>query len=155
MKQFLFFACLCGILIGMSSCKKKSKPHSGIVTFYGTVLDSNTGAPISGVQITISGSDATPSSSVTGSDGSYELPITVVPTEKDKTMRFVLVAKKNGAVSYEAHHFLQEISDFKYLNWDYTDLYSYFIAYGTGFNIGWEIVGEKVSQSFNIKLEAN
>ena len=152
MKRILFFACLLGMLISFASCEKEKKTQSGVVTFYGTVTESTNGEPISGVQITISGSDATPSSAVTGSDGSYELPITIIPTRKEENLRFVLVANKSGAVTYEAHDYL-DIDDFKYLNWEYTALGKYYVAYGTGFEIGWDVVDNKVSQSFNIKLE--
>lgn len=147
-KHLLYFACLCGMLASFASCEKEAKPHSGIVTFYGTVTDSNTGSPVSGVQIKMGGSDATISSAVTGSDGTYELPLSIIPTRKGENLRFVLVAEKEGAVN-EMIDYMIFSSDC-----DYVSMGSWvYVAYASAFDIGWEIVGGKVNQSFVITMK--
>lgn len=75
MKRFLFFACIACLLLSFTSCEKKFK--AGEVTIYGTVVDATIGDPIPVVEISTDSPYLATSSAVTGSDGAYELTLTI------------------------------------------------------------------------------
>ena len=69
MGRILAFAALIGLTSIVSSCSKdKESPADDFGTVTGTVTDGNTGQPIDGVTVTISGMTGT---ATTGSDGKY------------------------------------------------------------------------------------
>ena len=63
MKKSLFFACLCGIIIGLSSCEREQKP-----SIYGIVTDYETREPLKNAMIVLFPSSQT---TLTGTDGYY------------------------------------------------------------------------------------
>ena len=75
MKTYLFCACLTCAILSFTSCEEKFK--SGDVTIYGTVVDATTGDPIPVVEVSTENPYLTTASAVTGSDGAYELAITI------------------------------------------------------------------------------
>lgn len=132
--------------ITFTSCEN-DKPRKGIVTFYGTVTDQY-GEPFGGVEVKIGGSDTPGGSTITGSDGTYELPVTIIPTEKDKTVTFVLVAEDVYAYNNYMESFEIYDSDAAYVGKYYRSL----VAYAHLFKLGWQVVGERVHHSFRIKI---
>lgn len=130
----------------LNSCEN-DKPHKGLVTFYGTVTDQY-GEPFAGVEVKIGGSDTPGGSTITGSDGSYELPLTIIPSEKHGTMTFVLIAESVYAYTYNMASFEVYDNDAKYVGKDYLSG----VAYAHAFNIGWQVVGERVHHSFRVKI---
>ncbi|MBR1516311.1 MAG: carboxypeptidase regulatory-like domain-containing protein [Paludibacteraceae bacterium] len=148
MKKFLLYcACTIYILLTFTSCEN-DKPRKGIVTFYGTVTDQY-GEPFGGVEVKIGGSDTSGGSTITGSDGTYELPVTVIPTEKSNTMTFVLVADVVYAYRYAMGSFEVYGSDAAYVGKDYLS----YVAYAHLFKIGWQVVGERVHHSFRVGIK--
>lgn len=70
MKRFLFFACLCGLLISFASCEKKDK-ETELGSIYGVITDLTTGNPVQSANVQLQPMGET---TQTGSDGAYEFP---------------------------------------------------------------------------------
>lgn len=115
MKTWYFAALFCSLFALVLCGCESSKKQSGIVTFYGTVVNEETEQPLSGVDVNITLSDdaykeirmyCSGGGSVTGSDGYFEIPITVtfeeVPTIATGSGQtsVMLTAKKNHYVQY-------------------------------------------------------
>lgn len=157
-KYFFFFACLACVLLGFTNCKDSSEdPRKGTVTFYGTVTDTN-GTPLNGVLIKIGGSDILGSSTITGADGAYECPLSIIPTRKSEKLTFVIAAKKDGAQTYRIGKFgtfdgddLDWIGEDKAMGTDYGWLPE--VAYAAKIEVGWDVVGERISHSFMIEMK--
>lgn len=106
MKRFVFFVCLCGMLLGFTSCEKKDTSWS--ITIYGNVVEES-GNLISNVQVSVtgfyhkgSGRESTSGylsgiSSVTGADGTYEMVVSMPSGSTDAELD--IVAEKNGYYS--------------------------------------------------------
>ncbi len=97
MKRFLFFACLCGMLIGMASCKKSdSDSASDEITIYGNVIDRTTGQPL--FNVLIKEKNKVGGSTVTGNDGNYEFTL---PLNGSSSGMYYLIASKDKYSSSE------------------------------------------------------
>ena len=104
MKRFVFFVCLCGMLLGFTSCEQKDTSWS----IYGNVVEES-GNLISNVQVSVtgfyhkgSGRESTSGylsgiSSVTGADGTYEMVVSMPSGSTDAELD--IVAEKNGYYS--------------------------------------------------------
>lgn len=98
MKRFgsILFVCLCGIVVGLISCKDKKEAETDSVTVYGNVSDKTTGAPLSNVMITEENNVG--GSSVTGTDGNYEFTF---PLGGSSNGQYTLTAtKENYSTAY-------------------------------------------------------
>ena len=122
MKRFLFFASIACAILSFTSCEKSYK--SGVVTFYGNVVDADTGTPLSVAQVEISGGpydNITSVTAVTGSDGTYEADVTL-PAGETKSFNLTITVTKKGYV------------------WD-----------NSNFSVSRDMVGQRVQQSFTLK----
>lgn len=93
MKQSLFFACLCSMLINLTSCEKKDAANGDSVdeiTIYGNVIDRTTGLPL--YNVLIQEKNNVGGSSVTGNDGNYEFKL---PLNGSSSGMFKLIATKS------------------------------------------------------------
>lgn len=82
MKKSLFFACLCGIIIGLSSCEREQKS-----SIYGIVTDYETREPLKNAMIVLFPSSQT---TLTGTDGYYKFE------NLDALSSYSLEAQANG-----------------------------------------------------------
>ncbi|GEM_PF-5556192 len=134
------------MIFALPSCDK-SQPRTGIVTFYGTITDKN-GEPVNGVQIKIGGSDTPGGSAVTGSDGAYELPISIIPNKRGKELVFVIAATKIDYNNYYFGDFGVDYRYFTYVGGNAGDR----IAYAAKISTGWDALGTQVHHSFNVNI---
>ena len=122
MKRFLFFASIACAILSFTSCEKAYK--SGVVTFYGNVVDASTGTPLSVARIEIEGGpydNITSVTAVTGSDGTYQADVTL-PAGEQKSFNLTIRATKEGYY-YDDH----------------------------SFSVTRDMVGQRVQQSFTLK----
>lgn len=124
MKRILLFACITCATIVFTGCEKSYS--SGIVTFYGNVVDADTGDPLPTIQIRIADASVyspqiTPVSAVTGSDGNYEVDVALPAGE---TKSFNLAITVSGWTKY----------------YNRTKEYS--------FSVSRDMVGKRIHQSF-------
>ena len=102
MKRFVFFACLCGMLI-FSSCEKDKDKADSVTqgSIYGVITDFATGNPVYAANVQLRPSGET---TLTGSDGTYEFPniedgnysITVSKAEYTDLIDDYVISVKNG-----------------------------------------------------------
>ena len=97
-----FIVCLTTIIL-FSSCEKNK---SGVVTYYGNVVDKSNGNPISAAEVSIS-FDFGESSVITGSDGSYELPV-YIPGGFEKNRQPVIIKVTRYNYFSEYKHIAEE-----------------------------------------------
>lgn len=124
MKRILFLACTACAIFLLTSCEKKYK--SGVVTFYGNIVDDKTGSPVPVAQIKISGEGGegvTSVSTVTGSDGAYEIDVTL-PAGETKSFSLYIDVNKRGY---------------------------YFDPYDSFLNVTRDMVGKRIQRSFSIE----
>lgn len=121
MKRILFLACTACAIFLLTSCEKKYK--SGVVTFYGNIVDDKTGSPVPVAQIKISGDRVTSVSTVTGSDGAYEIDVTL-PAGEEKSFSLNIDVNKRGY---------------------------YFDPYDSFLNVTRDMVGKRIQRSFSIE----
>ena len=143
-KNLLCLICYGCILFSFLSCEHSS-PHKGVVTFYGMVIDRN-GEPVSGVQVKIGGSDTPGGSTVTGSNGVYELPLSIIPNERGSSLVFVIAATKIDYNNYFLSDFNIDYRYFPYIGGNAGER----IAYAAQITTDWNAVGEQIQHSFNI-----
>lgn len=122
MKRFLFFASIACAILSFTSCEKSYK--SGVVTFYGNVVDADTGTPLPVAQVEISGGpydNITSVTAVTGSDGTYQADVTL-PAGETKSFHLYINVTKQGYVRGD-----------------------------NDFNVSRDMVGQRVQHSFTLK----
>ena len=95
MNRALFFVWIACMLVSFTCCEKSYK--SGTITFYGQVVDAIDGKPVPTAQISLSSYDITEVSTVTGSDGAYEVDVTL-PSGNKKSYFLNIYIKKNEYV---------------------------------------------------------
>ena len=71
MKKLMYFACLCCVLVGLSSCDKKKEEVTVQGSIYGVITDFATGNPVPNANVQLRPTGET---TLTGSDGNYEFP---------------------------------------------------------------------------------
>lgn len=98
MKKLLYLACLCCVLVYLSSCKKKDEVSNegGKITIYGNVIDRATGLPL--YNVLIQEKNKVGGSTVTGNDGNYEFTL---PINGSSNGKFFLIASKDQYSSAE------------------------------------------------------
>ncbi|MBR4704343.1 MAG: hypothetical protein IKP02_01930 [Paludibacteraceae bacterium] len=122
MKRILLFACIACAAIVLTGCEKSYS--SGTVTFFGNVVDADTGLPLPVAQINIYGGvydNITAVSTVTGSDGTYEVNVTL-PAGEEKSFNLYISVSKKGY--FENSH---------------------------SFSVTRDMVGKRIQQSFTIR----
>ena len=81
MKKVLNIAFIVAIVMcGLSSCKKST---NGIATYYGVVMDENTDAPFSGVDVKVTNGEKIHASAKTAEDGSFSVEVHLAEINKE------------------------------------------------------------------------
>ena len=114
MKKLMYFACLCCVLVGLSSCDKKKEDVTDEITVYGNVIDKTTGQPL--YNVLIQEKNKVGGSTVTGNDGNYELKLPITDNSRET---YVLVASKENYQSSEYELSLSKVDKSRHIKIDF------------------------------------